>query len=217
MRRHRWPLILGGGMLTGAALIAAYVVRSRRNPSACPYNQSIVLEFPRPFFTRDRLRQLLDPRPGERVLEVGPGRGYYALDVAPRLFPGGTLDVVDLQQGMLDVTMRRAAERGLTNIVPTQGDAQALPYADGTFDAAYLAATLGEVPDQDAALRELRRVLRPGGRLVVGEGLPDPHMIPFDTLRRRAGAAGGRLAPPHRGGLGGVCPLPGAGGGGSSA
>src|SRR5919202_4234589 len=105
MRRHRWAVILGGGMLTAGAIIAAYVVRSRRNPSACPYSQSIVLEFPRPFFTRDRLRQLLDPRPGERVLEVGPGRGYYALDVAPRLFPGGTLDVVDLQQGMLDVEL----------------------------------------------------------------------------------------------------------------
>ena len=202
MRRHRWALILGGGMLTGAALIAAYVVRSRRNPSACPYSQSIVLEFPRPFFTRDRLRQLLDPRPGERVLEVGPGRGYYALDVAPRLFPGGTLDVFDLQQEMLDVTMRRAGERGLTNIVPTQGEAQALPYADGTFDAAYLVATLGEVPDQDAALREVRRVLRPGGRLVVGEGLPDPHMIPFATLRSRAEAAGLRLERRHGGRLG---------------
>jgi ubiquinone/menaquinone biosynthesis C-methylase UbiE len=201
MRRHRWALILGGGMFTAGAIIAAYVVRSRRNPSACPYSQSIVLEFPRPFFTRDRLRQLLDPRPGERVLEVGPGRGYYALDVAPRLIPGGTLDVVDLQQGMLDVTMRRAGERGLTTIVPTQGDAQALPYADGTFDAAYLVATLGEVPDQDAALRELRRVLRPGGRLVVGEGLPDPHMIPFATLRRRAEAAGLRLEHRHGGRL----------------
>jgi hypothetical protein len=54
------------------------------------------------------------------VLEVGPGRGYDALDVAPRLVPGGTLDV----------TMHRADGRGLTNIVPTQGDAQALPYAE---------------------------------------------------------------------------------------
>src|ERR671936_2718792 len=202
MRRYRWALIVGGGMLTAGAIVAAYVVRSRRNPSACPYSQSIVLEFPRPFFTRDRLRQLLNPRPGERGLEVGPGRGYYARDVAPRLIPGGTLDVVDLQQGMLDVTMRRAGERGLTNIVPTQGDAQALPYADGTFDAAYLVATLGEVSDQDAALRELRRVLRPGGRLVVGEGLPDPHMILFETLRRRGGGAGLRPEPRPRGGPG---------------
>jgi ubiquinone/menaquinone biosynthesis C-methylase UbiE len=81
-------------------------------------------------------------------------------------------------------------------------DHEALPYADGTFDAAYLVATPGEVPDQDAALRELRRVLRPGGHLVVGEGLPDPHMIPFATLRRRAEAAGLRLEHRHGGRLG---------------
>jgi len=173
--------------------VGAYVARSRRNPSACPYGQSLVLEVPRPFFTRARLRAMLAPNPGGRVLEVGPGRGYYALDIARRLLPGGTLDILDLQPGMLDVTMRRAAGRALPNIVPTHGDAQALPYADSTFDAAYLVATLGEAPDPDAVLRELRRVLKPDGRLVVGEGLPDPHMVPFAVLQTRTEAAGLRV------------------------
>jgi hypothetical protein len=63
MRRHEWAVILGGGMLIRGAIIAAYVVRSRRNPSARPYSRSIVLEFPRPFFTRDRLR-LAEPPSG---------------------------------------------------------------------------------------------------------------------------------------------------------
>jgi len=167
-----------------------YVARSRRNPSACPYGQSIFLDLPRPFFTRERLREILAPGPGERVLEVGPGRGYYALDIAPWLLPGGTLDLLDLQPDMLDFTMRRATEKAISNLVPTEGDAQALPYADSIFDAVYLVATLGEVADQDAALRELRRVLKSSGRLVVGEGLPDPHMVPFGVLRSRAAAAG---------------------------
>jgi ubiquinone/menaquinone biosynthesis C-methylase UbiE len=69
----------------------------------------------------------------------------------------------DLQQEMLDHTMRRAAEAGVRTIEPRRGDARELPYADATFDAAYLVAVLGE-----AALRELARILRPGGRLVVG-------------------------------------------------
>jgi ubiquinone/menaquinone biosynthesis C-methylase UbiE len=103
------------------------------------------------------------------------------------------LDILDLQQEMLDHTMRKASERHITNTVPTQGNAQELPYPDDTFDAAYMAVTLGEIPEQDATLRELRRVLKPSGRLVVGEIFGDPHMVPFGSLRARAEAAGLRF------------------------
>ena len=106
------------------------------------------------------------------------------------------MDIPDVQQEMLDHTMRRADRLGLANIVPARADARELPYQDGTFDAAYLVATLGEVPEQGRALEELRRVLKPGGRLVVGEGLPDPHMVRFGSLRAQAEAAG--LAFEHR-------------------
>ena len=86
--------------------------------------------------------------------------------------------------------MRRARELGVENIIATQGDARELPYQGNAFDAAYLVATLGEIPDQQRALEELRRVLKPGGRLVVGEGQPDPHMVGFQTLWGLAEAAG---------------------------
>jgi ubiquinone/menaquinone biosynthesis C-methylase UbiE len=139
------------------------------------------------------LREMLAPVPGERILEVGPGTGYYSLPVARWIAPGGQLDALDLQQSMLDELMRRANPAGLANIVSTQGDAQALPYADESFDAAFLVATLGEIPDRDQALRELRRVLKSGGRLIVGEGQPDPHMVTIDDLRERSQAAGFRF------------------------
>ena len=165
----------------------------RKNPSACPYGQRFWVEPPHPLITRARLRDVLAPHPGERVLEVGPGTGYYSLDVADWVTPGGQLDIFVLQQQMLDHTMRRASERGLTNITPTQGDARQLPYPDATFDAAYLTAVLGEIPDQDAALRELARVLKPGGRLVVGELFGDPHWVRPGKLRARGEAAGLRF------------------------
>jgi ubiquinone/menaquinone biosynthesis C-methylase UbiE len=108
--------------------------------------------------------------------------------------------VFDLQQEMLDHTLRRAGERGIAKIEPRQGDARELPYADATFDAAYLVAVLGEIPDQDAALRELARVVKPGGRVVVGELLGDPHMVSERALRARSAAAGlsfeRRVGPP---------------------
>jgi SAM-dependent methyltransferase len=173
-----------------AAAVAGVALWWRRHPSACPYSQRFWVEAPHPIITRGRLREILDPRPGERILEVGPGTGYYAVPVAEWLAPGGRLDVFDLQPEMLDHTLRAARERGLSNVEPTQGDARSLPYPDSSFDAAYLVTVLGEIPDQDAALRELHRVLRPQGRLVVGELVGDPHVVMFGALRARAEAAG---------------------------
>ena len=181
-------------LMVSAVLFAAgalmWAVRARRNPAACPYNKRLFLDLPRPFMRRQTLRDMLDLAPGERVLEVGPGTGYYSLDVARQLAPDGQLAVLDLQQPMLDELMRRAALAGTANVDATQGDAHDLPFPAATFDAAFLVATLGEIPDRDQALRELHRVLKPGGRLVVGEGQPDPHMLTIDDLRGRAEAIG---------------------------
>jgi ubiquinone/menaquinone biosynthesis C-methylase UbiE len=174
----------------GAAAVVGAAFWWRRNPSACPYSQRFWVEAPHPFITRTRLREILEPRPGERVLEVGPGTGYYALPVAGWLAPDGRLDVVDVQQEMLDHTSGRAREQGLGNLVPTRADATALPYPDESFDAAYLVTVLGEIPDQGAALRELRRVVKPAGRIVVGELFGDPHMVTHGALRNRAAASG---------------------------
>jgi SAM-dependent methyltransferase len=177
-------------VLGGVAAVAGAALWWRRNPSACPYSQRFWVEAPPPLITRARLRETLEPRPGERVLEVGPGTGYYTLDMAEWVKPDGEVDILDLQPEMLDHTMRRAGERGLANVTPTRSDAITMPYEDGTFDAAYLVAVLGEIPDQDAVLREFARVLKPGGRLIVGELVGDPHYVRLGPLRLRASGAG---------------------------
>ena len=177
------------GLLAGAA-VAGAALWWRKNPSACPYGQRFWVEAPHPIISRARLRTVLAPQPGERVLEIGPGTGYYTLDVAEWVGPEGTVEIFDLQQEFLDHVVGRAGERGLDNVTPTQGDATALPYEDDSVDAVLLTAVLGEIPDTLAALREIRRVLRPGGRLIVGELFGDPHFTTQASLRRQADEAG---------------------------
>lgn len=177
----------------GAAALIGSALWWRRHPSACPYGQRFWLQPPHPFITRARLREALELQPGQRVLEVGPGTGHYAVPVAGWLAPDGSLDAFDLQPEMLDHTVRAAQRAGLANLRPQQGDARELPYADASFDSAYLVAVLGEVPDPEGALRELRRVVRPGGRVVVGELVGDPHMVGLRSLRRHADRVGLRF------------------------
>ncbi len=184
--------------LTVAAAVAAAALWWRRNPSACPYSQRFWVQAPHPFISRERLRETLDARAGERILEIGPGTGYYTLDLAEWVGAEGTVEIFDLQQEMLDHTMRRVAERGLTRVRATQGDARRLPYEDASIDAVVVTAVLGEIPDPGAALSEVARVLRPQGRLVVGELFGDPHYTSPTALRRQAEGTGLRLE--HRSG-----------------
>jgi ubiquinone/menaquinone biosynthesis C-methylase UbiE len=174
--------------LTGLAILGA-VLWLRKNPFACPYSQRFFIELPHPGITRARLVEILEPRPGERVLEIGPGTGYYTFEMAGRL-DRGQVDIFDIQQEMLDHVVREANKRGVTNLQPALGDAQALPYGDASFDAAVLITVLGEIPDQDRALSEIERVLKPGGRLIVGEMMVDPHIVTSGKLRERAARAG---------------------------
>jgi ubiquinone/menaquinone biosynthesis C-methylase UbiE len=174
----------------GAAAVLSAAIWWRKNPSACPYGQRFWVEAPHPLITRQRLFEALAPLQGESLLEVGPGTGYYSLDAAQWVGPDGHLDIFDIQQQMLDHTMARAAERGIGNIRPTRGDARELPYESASFHGAFLVTTLGEIPDQEAAVNELARVVRPGGRIVVGELMGDPHWVSPKAITALAEQAG---------------------------
>ena len=210
MRRHDWTgfAALGAGIATVVALArgatawgcawvviaaaAALLTRhwSVKFPAPMPHLLRWTLLVPRGNHSADHLGRILEPRSGERMLEIGPGIGFHAVPVALALAPGGALDVLDVQQEMLDDVTRRADRAGVTNLTARQGEAGRLPYDDQTFDAAYLVGVLGEIPDGRSALRELRRVLKSDGRLVIGEVLFDPDFITLRSLRRRAQDAG---------------------------
>jgi SAM-dependent methyltransferase len=163
---------------------------SRKCPIPMPYSMRWVLFFPRGPHSPKRFKEVLQPRSGERILEIGPGIGIHALPIADALLPDGVLDVLDVQQAMLDDLVLQAVKRNIGNIVPKQGDAQQLPYADRFFDAAYMVGVLGEIPETAAALAELRRVLKPGGRLVISELLIDPDFISLSALCEMAKISG---------------------------
>ncbi|MDH6113786.1 ubiquinone/menaquinone biosynthesis C-methylase UbiE [Kitasatospora sp. MAP12-15] len=176
----------------GTAVAAAVGAWWAFDSAPYPYAQHWLLDLPLPFLSLRRLDGMLQSKPGERILEIGPGTGLQSLHVAPQLGATGRLDIVDIQQPMLDHVMRRAAEQGIAAIHPTLADAHLLPFEDATFDAAYLVTALGEIPDPTATLRELRRVLKPSGRLVVGEFM-DRHQIRPARLIGHAEEAGLRV------------------------
>lgn len=148
------------------------------------------------------LRRLIQPpralvgrlrlQPDSRVLEVGPGPGYFSADVS-RAVPRGRLVLFDLQREMLAKARRRLRRAGLANAAFVQGDGARLPFRSGSFDAAFLVAVLGEVPDPAGCLESLHRVLRPGGLLSITETIGDPDALSQADARALAASKGFEL------------------------
>lgn len=107
-------------------------------------------------------------RDGARVLDVATGTGDMLLMLAA-MHRGLHLVGIDPAARMLDVARAKLSRRGLGDVTLAQGDAQALPFADHSFDATCIAFGIRNVPDRLQGLREMARVTRPGGRVVVLE------------------------------------------------
>ena len=176
----------------GTGLLGIYLWE-RTHPQPLPYSRRMFLVTQAMLLSPKRLLGLLEPKPGERILELGPGTGTYTFIVAEALAPGGALDVVDVQQEMLDHVVREAERRGIATVRAIRADAASLPFEDGAFDAAYAVSVLGEVADQEAAWAELARVVKPRGRLVLAENAVDPHWIRLSTLVESARRVGFEL------------------------
>ncbi len=124
-----------------------------------------------------------------RVLEVGPGPGFFSIDVA-RAIPAGRLELVDIQLEMLQKARVRLRRADVRNTGYTQANAAALPFRSGAFDLAFLVAVLGEVSDPKACLASIAEVLRPGGLLAVVELPGDPDAVTEKQLRTLTQATG---------------------------
>jgi arsenite methyltransferase len=114
---------------------------------------------------RSAVVQALNLRPGERILEAGCGGGAYTYETARFVGPAGRVCAIDVSPDQIAAASERC--RDVPWVECRVADVTALPFADGEFDAAFAVQVLEYVPELDDALREIGRVLRPGGRAVI--------------------------------------------------
>ena len=125
-------------------------------------------------------------RGDERLLDAGCGPGHTAMAFAPHV---GEVVALDLSDAMLEQGRGLAADRGLTNVEFRQGDAEHLPFDDDSFDRVTTRYSAHHWPHPAAALAEFRRVLRPGGRLLLADVVTfddytaDTHLQAIELLR----------------------------------
>jgi ubiquinone/menaquinone biosynthesis C-methylase UbiE len=182
--------LLGGLVafwLFGLKLILK-LMKGRGEP--CPSSWSWIVDNP---LRRWDVRHALDRaglRAGETVLELGPGPGAFTVDAAQRVGPEGRLVAVDIQPEMIAQVEARVREAGLTNVETHVASAYELPVENGTVDRAFLITVLPEIPDPVRALREINRVLKPGGIVSTTEEFLDPDYPRRQTTIAWATAAG---------------------------
>jgi arsenite methyltransferase len=144
------------------------VTRGERFDDAAARRLEAVYQTPDVIAQRHRTLGALEPREGERILDVGAGPGLLMADMAAVVGPAGHVTGLDASESMLAAAHRRIdALPTADHITLVQGDATELPLPDRLFDAATSTQVYEYVPDVDRALAELHRVLRPGGRALI--------------------------------------------------
>jgi arsenite methyltransferase len=134
---------------------------------------------------RRLIMEAVAAQPGESVLDVGCGPGFYVSELLDQVGPDGSVTGVDVSRAMLGVAAKRADRHD--NVAFHQAEATRLPVPDGAFDAAISVQVLEYVEDVTTALTEIHRVLRPGGRIVVWDvdwGTVSWHTADRERMRR---------------------------------
>jgi 2-polyprenyl-3-methyl-5-hydroxy-6-metoxy-1,4-benzoquinol methylase len=148
-----------------------------------------------------------DLREGETVLDLGSGGGIDVLLSARRVGPAGRAIGLDMTDEMLELARRIAAEAGATNVEFVKGTIESIPLPDASVDVVISNCVINLAADKGSVLREIARVLRPGGRVGISDVVADDTLTPSDRAERGsyAGCIAGALSfAEYRRGLEGV-------------
>lgn len=170
---------------------------SNRRSLPCPSWLSWMVEMDNPFTRANRASVIIDLlglQPGMKVLDAGCGPGRLAIPAAKAIGSQGELTALDLQAGMLAHVQEKTRTAGLTNIRLMQAGLGEGKLEKAYYDRVMLVTVLGEIPEQEAALKEIYEALKPGGILSVTEVIFDPHFQSRKSVQRVAGNVGFREA-----------------------
>jgi len=127
----------------------------------------------------ERMLDALHLKQGDTVADVGAGVGYHAWRIATRVGPKGTVYATDLQPEMLELLREAMRLRGIKNVIPVQATPLSTGLPEGKLDVALLVDVYHEVTEPQAFLRELRKSLKPEGRLVLVEFRAEDKDVPI--------------------------------------
>jgi demethylmenaquinone methyltransferase/2-methoxy-6-polyprenyl-1,4-benzoquinol methylase len=130
---------------------------------------------------RQRAADRAELSDGDSALDLCCGTGDLALELRGRVGSSGRVVGADFSERMLELANEKAAERGMSDVTFEWADALELPYSDASFDAVTVGFGVRNLADLDAGVREMARVLKPGGRLVILE-ITQPRQPPLSTF-----------------------------------
>jgi SAM-dependent methyltransferase len=187
-------LMAGASFLLGTQVVLRAGLWMQPRPM--PHQQASLLEHPWRLRYRnpDELLGRLGILAGVTVADIGCGTGLFTANMAERVGESGMVHAIDIQEKMLVHARQRLQIAKLSQRVRFyHSGIHTMPLPDQSVDIALMAAVLGELPARGLALDEVRRILKPGGRLAISEELPDPAYTPAPVARRWAEQAGFRF------------------------
>jgi len=186
-------LIFTLGIFVGVEVAARMALRFKPAPAVQPIvpkpGQRLRMKY------RDPVKALdfVNLHRNETVLELGAGKGLFTLEAARRVGAGGTVHAVDMRPRVIERLADKLDEAQISNVRLHLADASRLPVPANSVDAVFMVSTLPIISNRRASLEEIKRVLKPGGELVIGEEMPEPEYIRPGSLRKWAEQAGFRL------------------------